>query len=84
MRDDIVGEQQPRQQQELTPLILASRGRSDADLAAELRAAAEPHLTALCGLMRDAARDGLALNWSIGPNPWGVPSVQSINVVKPL
>lgn len=58
--------------------------KSDAEVAADIKAGAGAMLAPICALMDEARADGLVLNFQIGVDGFGRSRVVDISVVKPL
>ncbi len=58
--------------------------KSDAEKAADLKAACKPHLEALAKLMDLAVKEGMFVQWQFGINSFGQRYVQDFTIAKLL
>jgi len=59
-------------------------GKSEVEMAGQLKMEARGLLDQLCIVMNKARAQGMILNWNISPNPLGMAEVQTVTVMKPL
>jgi len=68
----------------MTELTLASTGRSDRDVAADLKARIREALTEVAAVMDEANRCGMRVQFSLGIDSFGRNVVASLDVVRVL
>ena len=65
-------------------LTLLTPGKTDTELAAEFRAKLRPLLEETLGVLNNASKSGLQVNFQFGRDVYGRHMVVSIDVVRPL
>lgn len=59
-------------------------GKSDAQIAEEIRSELRPHLELVCDILNRSRRVGMMTSWNLGPNQYGQFAVIEIAIVKPI
>jgi hypothetical protein len=65
-------------------LTILNTGKTDTELAAEFRNKLRPLLDEALGVLNDASKSGLQVNFQFGRDVYGRHMVVSIDVVRPL